>query len=461
MTTARIRGHRRRPRRPAAAAVPRLLTGLFAAGLAVAACSPRLEPATPPDRPHVLLISLDTLRADRLGSYGHTRDTSPFLDSLADGGTRFARSFVNTHGTPPSHATLFTSLYQESHRVSHGILDGQVDHRMPDELPTLPQVLLDAGYHTVAVTGGGFMSADFGWRRGFERFYEEEHADGVDKLFRAIRSRDDGTPIFAFFHTYEIHSPYDPAAPYRTLWGELDAEVDATSEGLKARSRRRPFHLSDPERESLLKLYDAGIRYTDDTLRELFGRLDAIGFLDHALVIVTSDHGEEFGEHGSLLHPATLYEELVSVPLIISGPGVDVGKVDDRLVSTIDIAPTIYGYLDVRAPRWTGGADLLEPYAPGRGEVFLQYGDLLYGVRTPNFKLIENEKTGNVKLFDLQRDPAEQRNIARTRPFVVETLTARLEQWRSSVPRFAARSDEAPALSDERLDELRALGYVD
>ncbi|MEO1086103.1 MAG: sulfatase, partial [Acidobacteriota bacterium] len=429
--------------------------------LLVAACSPTLEPAPAPDRPHVLLISLDTLRADRLGSYGHTRDTSPFLDSLADGGTRFAHAFVNTHGTPPSHATLFTSLYQESHRVSHGVRSGRADHRMPEDLPSLPQVLLDAGYHTVAVTGGGFMSADFGWQRGFERFHEDDLADGADQLFRAIRSRDDGTPIFAFFHTYEIHSPYDPEDPYPTLWGELDAEVDATSEGLKARSREKPFRLENAEREALLKLYDAGIRYTDDVLKELFERLDAIGFLDHALVIITSDHGEEFGEHGSLLHPATLYDELVSVPLIISGPEVEANKVDTRLVSTIDIAPTIYSYLGVRAPRWSGGVDLLAPYAPGRGEVFFQYGDLLHGVRTPNFKLIQNSKTGGVQLFDLQEDPDERRNIARRRPGVVETLTAQLEQWRSSVPRFAARSDEAPTLSDERLDELRALGYVD
>ncbi|MEM1178712.1 MAG: sulfatase [Acidobacteriota bacterium] len=453
---------RRRPTLRLRASSSPLILCALTVGLLFFACPGARGPAPPPERPHVLLLSLDTLRADRLGSYGHPRDTSPFLDEIAAGGTRFSQAFVNTHGTPPSHATLFTSLYQESHRVSYRARGGQADHHLPEELPVLPQVLRDAGYSTVAVTGGGFMSEDFGWRRGFDSFREEGLEDGADALFRAIDRRRDGTPIFAFFHTYEIHSPYDAEAPYPTLWGELPSDIDPSSEALKARSRRKPLRLSDDEREALLKRYDGGIRYTDDVLRRLFEKLEAIGFLAHALVVITSDHGEEFGEHGSLLHPATLYDELVAVPLILVGDGVRAGHIDDRLVSTLDIAPTIYSYVGVRAPRWASGHDLLAPFAPGRGEVFFQYGDLLHGVRTPNFKLIQNLKTGDTKLFDLHKDPLEQRSLTRFRPRIAETLGERLDAWRASVPRFASRREEdIPSLSDERLDELRALGYVD
>lgn len=446
-------------------AIPRPLAVAVLAALSCAllvACNVACNrgPAPPPDRPHVLLVSLDTLRADRVGSYGHDRDTTPFLDRLAAEGTRFESAFINTHGTPPSHATLFTSLYQLSHGVSVEAGDGSVDHHLPETLPILPQVLKDAGWQTVAVTGGGFMSKEFGWQRGFDAFAEQKLEAGAERLARLIESRlHDGQPIFAFLHTYEVHSPYDPPPPYPNLWGELEAEVDASSAALKARSHGKK--LSDAERESLLKLYDAGIRYTDDVLARLFERLEAAGFLEHALIVVTSDHGEEFGEHGGLLHPATLYDELVAVPLIVKGPGVPAGRVDSRLVSLIDVAPTIYGYLGVRPPRLASGIDLLAKGSPGRPQVFFQYGDLLHGVRTDQLKLIENRRTGQVQFFDLAIDPGEQRNLARRRPLMTEELGKRLENWRATTPRLESLRRGSEQISDEKLEELRALGYVD
>ena len=436
---------------------PPLLVGCLFVGCLIG-CS--RGPAPPPERPHVLLISLDTLRADRVGSYGHGRETTPFLDRLAAEGTRFESAFVNTHGTPPSHATLFTSLYQLSHGVSVETEGAPVDHHLPEALPILPQVLKDAGWQTVAVTGGGFMSKEFGWHRGFDAFAEEEIEDGAERLVRQIESRlGDGQPIFAFFHTYEVHSPYDPPPPYPGFFGELEIEVDASSGALKALSPQNPP--SEAQRKALLRLYDAGIRYTDDVLAGLFERLDGLGFLEHALIVITSDHGEEFGEHGRFLHPATLYDELVAVPLILKGPDVPTGRVDQRLVSLIDIAPTIYGYVGVRAPRLTSGIDLLAQASPGRPQVFMQYGDMLHGVRTDRLKLIENRRTGQVQFFDLALDPDEQRNLARRRPLMTEELAKRLDEWRQTTPKLKTLRRDSGQISSEKMDELRALGYVD
>lgn len=365
-----------------------LSAAIAALVLAMYSCAPR----PPKDRnlaqPDLLLISLDTLRADRLGAYGYDRDTSPFLDQLAAEGVRFENAFVNTHGTPPSHATLFTSTYQETHRVSHSVARGaDPDHRLPPGPRLLQEVLRDAGYTTLGVTGGGFMSGDFGFDRGFDTFKEDSLIGGLGTMEKLInRALDQPKPIFAFFHTYEIHSPYSPPSRYRDLWGKFSSQIRPTSEALrKLVWAGKAGEVTPDDLAFLNSRYDAGIRFTDDSLSDFFDRLDAMGFLDNALVIITSDHGEEFGEHGGLLHPGKLYDELLHVPLIIAGPaslGVEPGRIDDALVSTLDIAPTFYAVAGVEAPEEVVGRDLLAFGEARPRLVFTQYGDLLHGVRT-------------------------------------------------------------------------------
>lgn len=413
---------------------------------------------------NVLLISLDALRADHLSSYGYERPTSPFLDELAAGGRRFATAFVNTHGTPPSHTTLFTSLYQESHRVSMTPPGAtRRDDVAPDSLELLPEILAAAGYLTLGVTGGGFMSRDYNLDQGFARFVDRDRGvdDGRRSLLRLLReAEDDPRPRFVFFHTYEIHSPYRPPSEYRELFGRFAGDLDLESRELAAMQNDVRSHLDESELRHLVALYDAGIRYTDDELRKLFADLHDLGFLQDTLVIVTADHGEEFGDHGGLLHRVSLYEELLHVPLVLHGPGVATG-VDRRLASTVDVAPTILAALGLEVPPWMEGRSLLEPWDPPREAVFAQYTDLLYAMRTERWKLIERPPERRLELYDLASDPRETEDLAATEPARARQMVRELRRWRDGRARWERPSAAPVAIPEETRRHLEALGYVD
>jgi arylsulfatase A-like enzyme len=291
--------------------------GIAALILCCSACS---RPQAESNPPNILLISIDALRADHLSCYGYDRPTSPMIDSLAARGTRFSKAFVNTHGTPPSHTTLLASLYQETHRVGINPVS-TTDTGIPVEVEMVQELLSDADWHTLAVTGGGYMSADFGFSRGFDVYVDRagrvarQAADLVKHIRPALGS---DRPVFAFLHTYQVHSPYAPPKRFRGLFGAYRASIEATSEALLEINSDASKVLTRVEFEYLESLYDGEIRYTDEVLGELLESLAAIGFLDNAVVVVTSDHGEEFGEHGGVLHGGKLFEELLHVPLIIA-----------------------------------------------------------------------------------------------------------------------------------------------
>jgi arylsulfatase A-like enzyme len=427
----------------------------------------------------VLLISIDTLRADRLGCYGYGRGTSPFLDSMAARGIRFENAFVNTHGTPPSHATLFSSLYQQTHRVSIGEAGDRARHRIPESLDLLPERLRKAGYRTIGITGGGFMSEDFGFDRGFEIFDQENGIEKqVDRLISEVAGITSGGaaggtaggysgPIFAFLHTYEIHSPYDPPPGTRSRFVRRENDFEAISRNLKLHGRDPDGTLDEADLAFVSDLYDAGIRHTDDHLRRLFTELEALGFFRNHLVVIGSDHGEELGDHGHLLHPATLYEELLRVPLILTGTRVRRGHVSRRLASTVDVAPTIYAATGVDPPTVMEGHDLLSPLPEdAERRVYSQYAEKLYSVRTARFKLILDQRPGapepdRVRLYDLRVDPEEKRNLAEARPRMVEELHSGLEDWLGRLEELGQLEASDVELDAERLEELRSLGYVD
>ncbi|MBZ0113969.1 MAG: sulfatase-like hydrolase/transferase [Thermoanaerobaculia bacterium] len=422
------------------------------------------------------MISVDTLRADHLSSSGYPRLTSPFIDQLASKGVRFTHAFVNTHGTPPSHTTMFTSLSQETHRVSWvARATERPDHVAPEELVTLAEVMRDAGYQTLAVTGGGFLGPKFGLDQGFDRFVSRRRL--LDKIqadkgivwqtetlvaeFRAAKRSSSG-PVFAFLHTYEVHSPYQSPASYDDLFGREPREFVATSANLKAVKGNVRKTLSEGELTSIVADYDRGIRYMDDALREMFSRLEAQGFLDNTVVVLTSDHGEEFGEHGGLLHPASLYDELLHVPLIVVGPNLESGVSDPRMVSTLDLAPTILDLVGVEVPGHMQGFPLFDSERTWSDDavVISQFGGLLYSVRSPRWKLIQYGK-GATYLFDLYRDPRENHDVASLHPEVVSELMESLRIWRSRQSSPGARVKTLDdKLDPEELKQLEALGYL-
>ena len=206
-----------------------------------------------------------------------------------------------------------------------------------------------------------------------------------------------------------------------------------------SRSSTAAKSLTREDFEYLESLYDGEIRYTDEVIGRLLASLEAIGFLDNAVVVVTSDHGEEFGEHGGVLHGGKLFEELLHVPLIISGAGIDRGIVDPSLVSLVDIAPTLLSLAGLEIPDAMEGRSVFDRPASEQFQdqrVFAQYGDQLYCVRTPRWKLIQRTSNQRVKLFDLHRDPGEQRNLSARRPDLSAALLAELEEWRVGRPQL-------------------------
>lgn len=429
----------------------------------VGCAAPESQEVSPP---HLLLISLDALRGDHLSSYGYDRHTTPFLDDLAARGTRFSHASVNTHGTPSSHTTMLSSLYQETHRVWANPASGsRRAPSIPTEVELLQEILGREGWTTAAVTGGGWMSASYGFSRGFDFFSDEGRTadQGADLFVETLgEALTTGDPVFAFFHTYQVHSPYLPPDGYGALFGEYSGSIEPTSEALRPFATTARNHLERDDFDFLVSQYDGEIRFLDDSLRELFGRLEEMRFLDNAVVLITADHGEEFGDHGGLLHRGSLFEELVRVPFIVWGRGVPAGVVDPTLVSAVDIVPTLLAAAGKIPPLIMEGRNVLEdqdvPWADQR--IFAQYRNAIYSVRTPRFKLIEGAG-GRRMLFDLERDPRERRNIVAEQPDLTAGLAAELEAWRLARPNLAESASSRTELDPATEEQLKILGYLD
>jgi arylsulfatase A-like enzyme len=430
-------------------------------------CAPAAPPLPPPPLPNIFLISIDTLRPDHLGSYGYERDTSPFLDELAGEGTRFEEAVVVTHGTAPSHASMLTSLPQELHRVAYADATAM---GLPDDITMLQEYLQERGYVTLATTGGGNIGRRLGFARGFDQFNHRARKvnAGAHKMVKMIRNHSgSGQPIFAFFHTYQVHSPYQPPERYRELFGKYDSTFIPTSENLLAIIDEPRAHLSEEDLNHIEALYDAGIRFTDDTLRDLFRQLRELGFLDDVVVVVTSDHGEEFAEHGGLLHGGQLYDELLRVPLIFQGRGIAAGIIDDRRVTSLDVAPTLLGCAGLEIPAEMQGRDLLCGTHAGSGDsdqevtdlAISQYGPRFYSIRTADWKYIESRASG-IELYHLPSDPGETHNVVADHRDVALRFRSHLRRWRAQHAPHARQAAGVVDYSEEEKKDLRALGYL-
>lgn len=333
--------------------------GLVLVALLSLGCGDRMAPTR-----GIVLISLDTLRADHLGCYGYARDTSPFLDQLAGRGVLFEQAIAQYPSTMTSHMSIFTGLYPAEHGVlaPNGVL--------ADSIPTLPEMLRDGGFRTAGYTEAGQMRGEHGFSRGFERFDDRvagrpddvvtTFARGVDFL----RSLAPGERFFLFLHTYAIHTPYDPPAPYDTLYTSgppTDALRPTGRHILYLNSRRIS---PEPAVTSYYEaLYDGSIRQVDDQLRSLFAEVEALRLANEITWIVTSDHGEEFLEHGRLAH-TQIYRETVHVPLLVVSPAIRAARRIPFLVESIDLAPTVLELSGVEVPRMSGRS--LRPWLAGR-----------------------------------------------------------------------------------------------
>ncbi len=413
-----------------------------------------------PAAPNVVLISLDTLRADHLSLYGYGRETSPHLDRWARRrGIVFLNTVASSPWTLPSHVSLFTGLDALRHGVNYGA-------EAPSTLVMLAELLRGAGYRTVAVTGGGYVAPAQGFAQGFDSYSwardfgtGEELAQGVEAAIGRLR-QNAGRPFFLFFHTYEIHTPFRPREPYFSRFSSTGlepppegvttrkVELDAAGgfvekKELVARLDGSQRRLRTAEELALVTdLYDAGIAYADAMLQRLFSALEELDLERRTIVVVTSDHGEALGEKGLGGH-AYLYDFNLMVPLIFALPdGMAAGRVVSEQVSLVDVLPTLLELVGLDPLPGLDGASLLpliqNPVPDvSRQRVAWSYGAISnYGLalRVANrFKLISNNTAwppvaGREELFDLVTDPAEENDLAPARAAELETLRERVEE---------------------------------
>jgi arylsulfatase A-like enzyme len=316
---------------------------------------------------NVILISLDTLRADHLGVYGYDKPTSPSLDALAARGAVFLDAVAVSPWTLPSHATMLTGLYP----LHHGARSYHT--RLSDSVPSLAEIFSHAGFETAAVVSSQFIDRTSGLDRGFAVYhYVQEFSQPASgpkrprnpgalvsqEALRWLSQRSD-RPFFLFLHYYDAHSNYAPKRKYRRAFvtpGERSPINGTTLQLMQVLSGKRTLSESDLER--LIALYDAEIRQLDDEIQKLLNALDESGLRESTLILVTSDHGEEFMEHGGVLHARTYYTEVISVPFLMAGPGVPQAWRGELPISHIDVAPTLLSLAGLAVPKEMAGIDL-------------------------------------------------------------------------------------------------------
>jgi arylsulfatase A-like enzyme len=453
----------------------RRLPGLAAALLLLACHRQPAGSASPPRPRNVILIVVDTLRADRLSGYGYSRATSPAVDAFAREAVRFDADRTQAPCTFPSVNSILTSRWPAAFL-------GQPDQKMgiPPGIPSLAEILHGRGFHTVAISASAIVRRSpsrFNPSGGFERGFDVFHEDCVWKPAECVnaaaaeplRPPPPGTParpLFLYLHFIDPHGPYQPPPGWRRKF--------ATGMPDKAWVRRGdPNPIGDwlykgkpnpgftPDDVRYLKdLYDAEIFYFDSQFARLLAALRRAGRLDDSIVIFVADHGEEFLEHGDVKHCRNLFDTTLHVPLLVRVPGVAPRTVA-RPVQSLDVVPTVLDYLGVDAKGQTFEGRSLRPAIegkerPGTGEI--QYGlqGTLRSASDGRFKLIQDLGGDPPLLFDLQADPGETRNVLTAQRRAYAALHDALTRWLARTEGKGA-SDAARAAQEK----LRSLGYIE
>ena len=431
-------------------------------------------------RYNLILISLDTLRPDHLNTYGYSRDTSPFMAQFAEDSVVFEQAFSQSPKTASSHMTIFTGLYPSVHRVENL---SQKNRGLSDEIPTLATMLSTHGYRTEAVVGGGNVSGKLGFDRGFESYQETtELRDPIEQGERIVeRLASLAEPFFLFVHTYQVHDPYVPDPEFADLFSDPNyaGEIIGSREELERVAGGQEYWQQynaywsrvDPKSEAdaqhLRDLYDAEIRFTDDLLARFFERVEELGLFSNTVVVVLSDHGEEFFEHGSALHN-TLYSEVLHVPLIFhlpDGLGVESGQRRQEIVRLIDIKPTILEILGISTPDHVQGTSLLD-LMRGRGAASLPVfseriqGAKRFALQIDGWKYIRDRD--REELYDLRTDPDETNNLAGRNEAKLRELRRRADDQVRANESLGRELQPGSSfeLEKQTREQLEALGYI-
>lgn len=427
-------------------------------------------------RPNVLVIVVDTLRADRLGCYGAERDTSPAIDGLAASGTLFVNAYVPSPWTKPSVASILTGRYPSGHGLTG------LDRKLPKGARSIAQMLGDEGYRTAGVVSNRLIGK-FG--RGFETFDASEgkgpgHVSGERVTRKAIALAEelaaDEAPFLLYVHYFDPHVDYKPHPDFG-LAPERAGRLDGTQTWNELDEMRAS--LSEEELAFVRDLYDGEVRYTDEAVRDLLAALERLGIEDETIVVFTSDHGEELMEHGNIGHTRTLYEELIRVPFLVRAPGAPAGLRLEHPVSVVALVPTVLELCGVDAREYSFQQPSLaarihgEPEPEGEAAIFAEVDfvppkdpNIPVGetrkksLRKGDWKIILDQLSDSYELYDLAADPGETRDLSEAEPERLEQLKVALDLAIEHAGQDALDPEELD-LSPDEVEMLRSLGYVE
>lgn len=462
------------------------IAGSLSPSLWLSGCTGKFKPK---EKPNVILISIDTLRWDHVGCYGYPKNTTPNIDAFAKKNVLFEHCYVHEPNTCSSHMSMLTGLYPATHGVN-------VKTALSPTTKTLAELLKQNGFTTL-----GFVQAceqlipKCGFARGFDIYLETHFAAGSHNWFtekHLEKVRDE--KLFLFLHYYDVHSdctklPYDSPDPYNKKFcpdykgdftggdGELFASKYLSkinrhnAKDINKNNSLDQIRLKQDDLKYITALYDGGVAYTDKCLGDMFTILKQFGLYDNSLIIVTSDHGEEFQEHGFMLHDnAYYYEELVRVPMIIKLPGTEAkGKVVNGLVESIDFMPSILDMLNIKTPSVTQGKSFMnliddstalsKDFVFGYSVIPEKRGCRAF-IRDNRWKLIckNIQKKNLFKMFDLSRDPLERTDLMNEKNNIAIQLKTKLLDKYSKLNK-PAEQQQVP-MSPQRLEKLKSLGYT-
>jgi len=426
--------------------------------------------------PNVILLLIDALRADHLGAYGYERDTSPNLDALAARGVRFAAAVSPSSATRVSMASIWTGLLPSRHQVASRV------KALPQRFVTAAELAKRLGYRTAAFCPNPNLDRAFGhdqgWdlyvdrflqprqRRGGPDWWRFETAKRIQQLALRFLDEDPEAPFLLWLHYRDVHGPYVPPPKYR---GHFRSDTPRPLDPEEVARRHEYLTLPDDGNDlnHYIDRYDDEIRYTDEQIGRFLAALERRGLLDHTYIILTADHGEEFLDHGGWNHAESLFEEMLHVPLIIVGPGIEPGVVE-RPVSVLSLYATIAGWIGAEAPDHDG-VDL-GPLLRGESldlptlvyaERARWQGEPQRAVRAGRWKAILDREDAPLRLFDLERDPDEVLDQAGDDPDERDRLVAKLGDFVRDVMRGAPAPESAESVDADLRQRLEALGYVD
>ena len=442
---------------------------------AAAACSPPPPPLEPCRDCNVVLISVDTLRADHVGAYGYARPTTPNIDALAGRGIVFENAIAQSSWTRPAHMSIFTGL----HPREHGFVALRDSRRLEPEVPTIASVLAKNGWATAGFSGGVNMAASFGFGQGFEvyrnngKYFRDNFEDARYWLDHNQQRR-----FFLFFHGYDAHTPYHSDSIDRRAVGLTDPPP--------RRAMRRVCRKGKPtpKMDAYIDEYDAAVHRADRYVGKLIADLERRGLLSRTIIVVLSDHGEEFLEHGRCFHVSTLHREVLQVPLIVVAPGLAPRRVKTLVPASVTVAPTLMQLVGIEDAPFPGPSLVAAARGLGtRGESVVSETERgrdnggdghVRALTGEDFKFIRWGMLNRSELYRIPDDSAEHHPVDNS--WRRTQLSRQLEGWAEAhPPRFEPRRRGKPGggrhaqqeqrEEDEALkrreEQLRSLGYAD